>query len=844
MKLSYRWLSEFVKIDDIEPENVALQLTMSTSEIEGVEETGDDLEKVVVGKILQVDAHPRSDHLFLTKIDVGKEILDIVSGAPNTKKGTHVPVALIGAELPDGTRVQQAKLRGCVSCGMVCSEKELGVSDDHSGLWILDQENVDGLKPGERISSLFPTKDFIIDIDNKSITNRPDLWGHYGFARELAAVYGRELAPVYSHDALNMVHSAQGSEGVEIQIDDPVLCPRYTALVIGGIKIQKSSFILRRRLYTLGVRPIYNIVDVTNYVMLEIGQPLHAFDASQIAQERIIVRRARKGEKITTLDGVQRELTEETLLITDPEKPVAVAGVMGGLNSEISDTTEKIIIEAANFHPTSVRRTAVRLGLRTEASNRFEKSLDPELTVLGIVGSMYRIKRELIDAFALSPLLDEDFSEKKNIRIPLDIGWVSRLLGEQVEKNKVVSILSSLQFGIEDDGEEQITVTVPSFRATKDISIPQDLVEEVGRIHGYENIEPRLPHIENAPPLKHPIVGFERRMKTLIAERLAMTEVYTYSFQEDREIERFFSAEDSFVMLKNPVSANMSRLRRSLIPGLFALVERNRAFRDEFAIFEIGSVYVPRTNEAAPHNKRYRISRDGVTLPDERCMAAGLLLRQTGNSPVFYDLKGKVVAILNALGLYDARFHRFDTIDGFEKRYDLSNLGNLQMFHPGRRALMTIADSAFGMISELNPKLLRDIGVDFKALSAAVFDIDLDILLGLVQEAEATKKYQKLPKYPEVSLALAVVVDESVSVREVRDFILSQEFEIDGASSRLMERVELFDIYRGRPLAEHTKNLAFNLFYRRNDRTLTEKEANLVHEELAKRLRDHGWELR
>lgn len=844
MKLSYRWLSEFVKIDDIEPEKVALQLTMSTSEIEDVEETGDDLEKVVVGKILQVKAHPDSDHLFLTKIDVGNEILDIVSGAPNTKKDTYVPVALVGAVLPGGTRVQKTKLRGYLSCGMVCSEKELGVSDDHSGLWILDQENVDGLKPGMRISSLFPTKDFIIDIDNKSITNRPDLWSHYGFARELAAIYGKKLAPVYPPDAMDMVYGAKGSEGIEIQIDDPVLCPRYTALVVGGIRVRKSSFLVRRRLYTLGVRPIYNIVDVTNYVMLEIGQPLHAFDASQIAQEKIIVRRARENEVITTLDGVQRELTEDTLLITDPVKSVAVAGVMGGLNSEISDVTEKIIIEAANFNPTNIRRTAVRLGLRTEASNRFEKSLDPELTVLGIVGSMYRIKQELVDAFALSPLLDRDLSEKKNIRIPLDIGWVSRLLGEQVEKNKVVSILSSLQFGIEDDGGERITVTVPSFRATKDISIPQDLVEEVGRIHGYGNIEPRLPHIENAPPLRQPIVRFERRMKTLIAERLAMTEVYTYSFQEDRDIERFYSDADSFVTLKNPVSTALSRLRRSLIPGLFALVERNIAFRNEFSIFEIGSVYVPRAKAEVTQERRHRISRDGVTLPDERCMAAGLLLRRPGSSTVFFVLKGKVAVLLQALGLHEVEFLPFDAIDKFERRYALSNLGNLQMFHPGRRTLMTIGGSAFGMISELNPKLLRDAGVDFNELRAAVFDIDLDLLLGIVQEAESAKKYQKLPKYPEVSLALAVVVDESVSVREVHDFILSQEFEVDGVSSRLMERVELFDVYRGKPLEEHTKNIAFNLFYRRNDRTLTEKEANLVHEELAQRIRDNGWELR
>jgi len=592
------------------------------------------------------------------------------------------------------------------------------------------------------------------------------------------------------------------------------------------------------------VRPIYNIVDITNYVMLEIGQPLHAFDASQIAESKIIVRRAKKDEAITTLDGVRRKLNEDTLLITDPVKSVAVAGVMGGLNSEISDVTEKIVVEAANFNPTSIRRTAVRLGLRTEASNRFEKSLDPELTVLGIVGSMHRIKLELADAFALSPLLDRDLSEKKNIRIPLDIRWVSRLLGEKVEKKKVVSILRSLQFGIDDDGGERIAVTVPSFRATKDVSIPQDLVEEVGRVYGYENIEPRLPRIENDPPLSHPIVRFERRMKTLIAERLRMTEVYTYSFQEDSDIERFYSHDHLFVTLQNPVSAGMSRLRRSLIPGLFALVERNSTYRNDYSVFEVGSVYIPRKENETVREKRYRVRRDGVTLPDERLMAAGLVIRNSGRRPVFFELKGKVALLFRALGLSRVEFFPFEAIDTFEKRYPLTNLGNLQMFHPGRRALMTAGDSAVGIISELNPKLLRDIGMDFNELRVAVFDIDLELLLGIVQSAESSKKYKKLPKYPEVSLALAVVVDESVSVREVYDFILSQKFEIQGISSRLMERVELFDVYRGKPLEEHTKNLAFNLFYRRNDRTLTEKEANIVHEELARRIRDNGWELR
>ncbi len=836
MKISFNWLAEFVDIRDIDPAEVGHKLTMSTSEIEGIEEAGDDLERVVVGKIIDVKQHPQADKLFLTKIDVGNEVLDIISGAPNTKKGTHVPVALIGARLPGGTRVKKAKLRGMESNGIVCSERELGVSDDHTGLWILDDEAVmpGQLIPGTRVASIFPTRDYIIEIDNKSVTNRPDLWGHYGFARELAAIFGRKLDPVYTSEQIEEVTRAGGNDRVEIVIADKDLCPRYTAIMLGGVTVKKSSYIVRRRLYTLGVRPIYNIVDVTNYVMLETGQPLHAFDATRIAREKIIVRRAKDGEHVTTLDGTDRVLTNETLLITDPEKAVAVAGVMGGLNSEISDLTEKLIIEAANFNPVNIRRTALRLGLRTEASNRFEKSLDPELTVLGIVGTVKMIKEMLPGASIISPLIDADYSEKKSIKIPLDTEWVARMLGVPVEKKRILDILRSLQFEVNDNTGHRVMVTVPSFRATKDVSIPHDLVEEVGRIYGYDNITAKLPQIHNEPPYEDSLVSFIRRVKRLFSSELSLSEIYTYSFYDDSILDLFYPQETPFLKLKNPISTGMARLRRNLIPGLYSVVKKNILFKNEFSIYEIGSVYNPGSTD----------QEKSQGLPDEKQMVSALIVRKTVGACAFFEMKGKLEALFEKIGITGAEFRPFESAETYSRCFDMAGIGGPDVYHKGRRAILADGDTCFGFVSELNPRLLGKAGVDFNAGRAAVFDIDLRLLMERAQANQKEKKYKSIPKYPEVVLAFAVVVDEDVPVRDVKAFIGSCVPDREGPSNSLLERVELFDIYRGKPLPEGKKNLAFNVYYRRGDRTLTEKEANVVHEDIAKRIRKHGWELR
>ncbi|MFW6138785.1 MAG: phenylalanine--tRNA ligase subunit beta [Spirochaetota bacterium] len=824
MKISYNWLAEFVKIDDIDPFEIGHKLTMCTSEIEGVEEVGGELERVVVGRIVEVNPHPNSDHLYLTKTDVGGGVLDIISGAPNTRENTLVPVALIGAELPGGMKVKKTRLRGVYSMGVVCSEKELGVSDDHSGLWILDHEYVsdDQLKVGTPVKNIFPTRDYIIEIDNKSITHRPDLWGHYGFARELSAILGRELAPVYPDREFERVIHASGKDKIQLEIEDPRLCPRYTAIMMDGIHIKKSPYHLRRRLFTLGIRPINNIVDITNYVMMETGQPLHAFDASRISEQRIIVRRARRGESLCTLDGVERKLGEEHLLITDPENAVAVAGVMGGQNSEIDETSDRIIIESANFNPVSIRRTAVGLGLRTEASNRFEKSLDPHLTITGLTGCVSLIGRYLPESQVISPLADLDYSEKKKTVIALNTEWVSRLIGMKIPEERIKRILTSLQFGVEKLEHGSLQVEVPSFRATKDISIEQDLVEEVGRIYGYDNITPVLPMVSTAPPCRDDLLDLQRKVKLFLSWGLSFSEVYTYSFQEDAVLDRFYSPRSRFVHLENPVSSTMSRLRKSLVPGLFGFVENNFSYRNEFAIFETGSVYPP--------------GRDGA-LPAEKQTAAVLILEKEEAASVFFTAKGKLERLFEEMGLDEAEFVPLEKAGDYPRCIDLENLGSLQAYHPGRRAVIAMKECCFGVVAELNPRLLKEVGIDFSTYRAVVFEVELELMKDLVLESTWKKRYRKLPRFPQVVLALACVVDEDVPVKEVRSFISSQK-------SELIEHVELFDIYRGKPLDPGKKSLAFNIHYRKPDRTLTEKEAMQVHEDIARKIKQHGWELR
>lgn len=844
MKLSYRWLNELVPIGDVEPEEVGLRLTMATAEIEGVEPVEGIPDGVVVGRILEVEPHRESDHLYVTRVDVGSGTLQVISGAPNTRAGTHVPVALEGTVLAGGT-VSRTKIRGVESRGVVCSEMELGVSDDHSGLWVLDRETgPDRLSPGVPCGRLFETSDFIFDIDNKAITNRPDLWSHYGFARELAAIFDRELRPVCADRHIQRLLKAEGPEEVNVEVADPDLCSRYSAVRLEGIRVARSPFHLRRRLSVLGVRPINNIVDATNWAMLLTGQPLHAFDARKVSGH-IVVRRAAEQEEVVTLDGQARRMPPGALLIADPAKPIGIAGIMGGSNSEIDEGTTSIIIESANFNAVNIRRTALRLGLRTEASNRFEKSLDPALTIAGLACCVSLIDDLVEGASTASPLTDVYPGPGRRPVIELDTRWVAGLIGAPVDRERIRGILASLQFEVRDAGEETLRITVPSFRAQKDVTIKQDLVEEIGRIYGYNNVTAADPVITSTTPMRDELLVFLRELRRILSGAAALTEVYTYSFQEDGILDLFHpgagsaasgggpgsaaggpdgaSGSAGFVLLRNPVSSTLSRLRRSLIPGLYSLIEKNAVQRDRVGMYEIGTTFHPLPADQG--------------LPEQRQAVAALLLEPAGPRSVFYSLKGKLEVLLDKLDLADARFTPVPDDREAAHSFNQGGLGDLSGLHPGRAALVSAGGDVLGVLAELHPRLLKQAGVDFHHLRAAVFELDAALLHEAAAGRAAAKRFTPVPRYPEVTMAIAVVVDEQVQAQEVREFI-------EAYPSDLISRVRLFDIYRGKPLAGGKKSLAFEIRYRGHDRTLTDQEAKNVHEGIAARMKERGWELR
>ncbi|MDO8260470.1 MAG: phenylalanine--tRNA ligase subunit beta, partial [Candidatus Magasanikbacteria bacterium] len=494
MYLSLDWLKDFVEIPkNISPDELGSRLTLHTVEIDGVEKQADKFANVVVGKILEVKKHPNAERLQLARVSIGKEELGIVCGAPNIEAGQLVPVACVGAILPNGMEIREALVRGERSVGMLCAEDELGLGSDHAGILILDKN----AKVGQSFGEYLGLKDIIFEVDNKSITNRADLWGHFGMAREIAAFLGTKTTKKFDKILESKIETDKEEITINAKVLDKDMCPRYMAVAMDGIKIGPSPEWMQRRLTAATVRPINNIVDITNYVMMELGQPMHAFDATSI--DKIIVRRAKKNEVIKTLDGEKRELTENMLVIANAQAPVAVAGVMGGEYSEVRDETTRIVFESANFEHVSLRKTSTKLGLRTESSIRYEKGLDPNLCAMALARAVELVREICPDAKVISKVVDEKNFSLNQGPIDLSVKWLNNFIGADVKKKKIVDILESLGFGVEGKNDD-LKVAIPTWRAVKDISIREDLAEEVARIIGYDNLTPVMPMVDMKRP--------------------------------------------------------------------------------------------------------------------------------------------------------------------------------------------------------------------------------------------------------------------------------------------------------------------------------------------------------
>lgn len=784
MKLPMSWLSDYMDAEGITPKEYADRLTMTGSKVEGVENLGSEIDKVVAGRVLTCEDHPDSDHLHVCTVDAGTgEELQIVCGAPNVKAGITVPVALHGSTLPGGVKIKKGKLRGVVSNGMICSHDELGISEGllgyepEYGILILP----DDIKPGTDIKDVFGLNENVVEFEITS--NRPDCFSIIGLARESALTFGREFSvpkPEFTEAQDNI------ADHLSVEVLDKDKCLRYCARMVKNVKIGPSPAWMRERLHACGVRSINNIVDITNYVLLEYGQPMHAFDLRDLEDNKIIVRRAADGEVIKTLDEQDRKLTNDDLVIADGKRAVAIAGVMGGFNSEVKDDTATVIFESATFDAASVRLTAQRVGLRTEASSRYEKGLDYNNTVPAVERACQLVE-QLGCGEVCSGMLDVVGNVKERITIPFRPDKINKFLGTDIDESEMLRYFKAL--GIEVDN---MTLIPPTFRP--DLEGEADIAEEVARFHGYDKIPTTLLSGEATCGGKTP----EQKLADKIGELLCaqgMNEIYTMTFISPSNFDKIGLSADSplrnTVKIKNPLGEDTSVMRTSTIPSMLDILSRNYNYRNASArLFEQGKIFLP---------------KEGEKLPDEPVVVT---LGMYGADEDFFTLKGVVEELLEQLHINNASF---------------TAVKDNPTYHPGRAAKVTANGTELGIIGQIHPSVSKKYGIDvpcyaaelsFDALKAA---IDYDI------------KYSPLPKFPAVTRDIAMLVDRETPVAEI-------EAVIRRSAGKLLEDIKLFDVYEGEQIPEGKKSVAYSAVFRAADRSLTGDEVQEVFDKVLKNL--------
>lgn len=803
MDLSMKWLSDYVDIGDMSIKDFCSGLTISGSKVERYDTEGSEISNVVVGKLLEVVPHENSDHLVVCKVDVGKgEPIQIVTGAPNVKAGDIVPVALDGSTLPGGVKIKKGKLRGVESNGMLCSLGELGLTTHDfpyaiaDGIFLLQQEkNCPELKLGMDIKEAIGLNDTTVEFEITS--NRPDCMSVIGLARETAATFDLPLN-LHKPEVKGIGGSAKDFLK-SVKISDKEKCSVYMAAVVRNVKIGMSPRWMRERLRASGVRPINNFVDITNYVMLEYGQPMHAFDIRFLNDASIDVRCAKNGEKITTLDGAERELTEDMLVIADAAKPVAVAGVMGGEYSGIMDDTVDVVFGAACFDGASVRTTAKALGMRTDASARFEKGLDPRMAEPALMRAL-----ELVETLGCGDVVSEviKVSNGKNTQksAPFDPEWINGFLGTDIPEEEMLSYLKKLDFTVKDG-----VAYAPAYRV--DIECKSDIAEEVARLYGYN----RIPKTVIRGVAKAQLTEkqkFERSISQAMAA-LGCYEITTYSFVSPKYFDKINLPADSklrkTVTITNPLGEDTSVMRTTVIPSMCEVLARNYNNRNpEAYLFEIGSEYLP-----AP----------GRELPEE---PARLAIGMYGKDADFFLLKGKIEALLAKLGLNGCEY---------EACSDTSVYPEASAFHPGRCAVVKKDGKIFGIFGELAPVVLENYGIGTKAYAAK---LEIPEMMEL---SDGERVYKPLPRFPATTRDIAVVCDDGLSAASIEKTIKS-------AVGNTLESIELFDVYKGKQVGEGKKSLAFAISMRSHEGTLTDEQADAAMKRVIKELSKLGAELR
>lgn len=819
MNLSMKWLNDYVKAD-MPIKDYCHALTMAGQKVECYEIEGAEISNVVVGKILSVVPHENSDHLVVCQVEVGKENpIQIVTGASNVNAGDIVPVAMDGSTLPGGIKIKRGKLRGVESNGMLCSLGELGLDKRdfpyaiEDGIFIMQED----CKVGQDIRSAIGLNDTSVEFEITS--NRPDCLSVIGLARETAAAFNRPLtvnAPEFN--------GVEGdiNELLKVDIHNAEKCPRYCAGIVKNVKIEPSPRWMRERLRASGVRPINNFVDITNYVMLEYGQPMHAFDLRYVEGSHINVRNAVNGEKIMTLDGVERELTEDMLVIADEKKPVAVAGVMGGEYSGIMEDTTTVVFESAYFEPSQVRRTSKKLKLKSDASSRYEKGVDPFISMVCLKRA-FQLVEELGAGEVLNTVIDCDYlNYDEKCIVEFDHAWINDFLGTDIPKTDMVDYLTRLGFTFEGD-----TIVAPSFRI--DIEGRADIAEEVARIYGYNNI----PSTDFRGVAKAEFTEEQKFVRTLrnTAVSLGGYEIATYSFVSPKYFDKIKLPENSrlrkTVKIVNPLGEDTSVMRTSTIPSMLDVLSFNYNNRNEKAcLFEISKEYIPVEEKRSYQGGDAFLVNSGkprheyeYQLPDE---LQRLTIGMYGGNADFYTLKGIIEQIFAELNIKDVEYIRACDCEIFDEKYAL---------HPGRSAVILKNGKHLGIMGEIHPEVQ-----DNYELGAKTYVAKLNIP-ELMETANEKITYRPLPKFPATTRDLSLIVDDEVPVAEL-------EKAIRGAVGKILEKVTLFDVYKGKQIEDGKKSVSYSIFMRSHEGTLTDEQADSAMKKALKALANIGAKLR
>ncbi|MGF7143470.1 phenylalanyl-tRNA synthetase beta chain [Anaerotaenia torta] len=793
MYISMNWISEFTDLSGLDLKELIGRFTLATAEVEGIHEKGKDIRGVVVGKITEIQDHPSSKKLHLVKVDIGREIVDCVCGAPNVFVGAVVPFATVGGQVGE-LEIKEAKIAGETSRGMCCSEKELGISEDHSGLMILE----DKYPLGTDIKEIMQIEDTIFEVDNKSLTNRPDLWGHYGIAREISVLTKRPLKPLEVKDT--SIH--KDLEAIDVKVENMEKAYRYSCISVGNITRKQSPLNMRIRLSYCGMRPINLLADLTNYLMMELGQPMHAFDNKKVSAIR--VKTSPEPVSFTTLDSVERRVDTDTLLIYDEKEPIAIAGIMGGEQSEITQDTDSVLLESANFDAVSVRKSATRLGLRTEASARYEKTLDPELTVPAIERFLKLLMDMDPDVKVTSCLTDCYVRKYETISIDFDKTYVDKYTGIDISSDQIEETLTALGFAVTRN-QDAFRLVVPSWRATKDVSMKADIIEEITRIYGYDNFDVYSTK-SYLVPVRHSLErSHEYRIKELLTERYAMSEVHSYLWYESKMNKELGIHTEPNIRIINSVAAENDTIRATMIPSLLGFVYKNADSFPEVGMYEIGRV-ADGLNAEGLCNERKRL-------------AFVVASKKLTEKEVYFRCKEIIWQLLQSVK---------NITPSFAQKEELARYNYV---HPVNSAGIYLKEQEIGYFSILNPRVKNKID---KKLNVAFAEIDLEDMEKIKEES---LRYTEVSKYPGVTIDLSLLADKALRYENIVSSIREYPCEY-------LQGIRLVDIFEDEKLLAGKKSVTVRLEFGSMERTLEGSEISGIVDGLLNLLASKGLEIR